>query len=63
MTYDPFLRAIVVILHRTILFAVADAIVTLLMWDSVSRHALGLWPVDAITTAVGILFGRSEPVS
>jgi hypothetical protein len=62
MTYDPFLRSIVIIANRTILFVVVAAFVSALLWGYVCKHALEISHVDAVTTAVGIVFGRSEPV-
>jgi hypothetical protein len=59
---DPFLRALLVVLDRTIVFLVLCALVCALLWEFVCTRGLGMNDLDALRGALALMRGDAAPV-
>lgn len=59
---DPFLRALLVVLDRTIVFLVLCALVCALLWEFVCTRGLGITGLGAFRSALALVRGGAGPV-
>lgn len=59
---DPFLRALLVVLDRTIVFLVVCALVCALLWEFVCTRGLGMTGIGALRSALALTRGGAGKV-
>lgn len=58
---DPFLRAILVVADRTVVFLVLCVIVCTLLWEFLCTRELHMTSIDALRCALALARGESAP--
>ena len=60
---DPFLRALLIVIDRVIVFLVLCALMCALLWELICTRALDMSALDSLQSVLAIVRGAGSPVN